>query len=74
MDSELSAFTDQIEPLDLLKHSRRVNLFLQGRRITDHYRFQDPATDWQANSDALLSPGTFFPITITEIRANPYIN
>jgi len=74
LDSELSAFTDQVDALTLLKHSRRVNLFLQGRRIADHYRFQDPATDWQANSDALLTPGTFFPITITEIRANPFIN
>lgn len=74
LDSKLSAYAGQVDALTLLKHSRRVNLFLQGRRIADHYRFQEPATDWQSNSDAVLNPGTFFPITITEIRANPFIN
>lgn len=74
LDSKLSPYSGQIDAMDLLQHSRRVNLFLQGRRIADHYRFQDPATDWQSNSDAVGNPGTFFPITITEIRANPFIN
>lgn len=35
----LTEYTDQIDAQDLLEHSRRVNLFLQGRRISDHYRF-----------------------------------
>lgn len=74
LDSKLSAYSGQIDAITLLKHSRRVNLFLQGRRIADHYRFEESATDWQSNSDAVLNPGTFFPITITEIRANPFIN
>ena len=74
LDSKLSAYAGQVDALTLLKHSRRVNLFLQGRRIADHYRFEEAATDWQSNSDAMLNPGTFFPITITEIRANPFIN
>ncbi len=74
LDSKLSAYAGQVDAMTLLKHSRRVNLFLQGRRIADHYRFEEPATDWQSNSDAVLNPGTFFPITITEIRANPLIN
>lgn len=74
LNPKLSAYTGQVDAQSLLQHARRVNLFLQGRRIADHYRFQDPATDWQPNSDAILNPGSFFPITITEIRANPFIN
>lgn len=70
----LTAYDNQIDALKLLKHERRVNLFLQGRRIADHYRFNEPAPTWEAASDAQTNPGTFFPITITEIRANPNIN
>ena len=74
LDSKLSAYSGQVDAMTLLKHSRRVNLFLQGRRIADHYRFEESATDWQSSTDAVVNPGTFFPITITEIRANPFIN
>lgn len=55
---------------ELLVNSRQANLFLQGRRLADHYRFEDPAPEWTPARD---TPGTFFPITITEIRANPNI-
>ncbi len=70
----LTAYSGQVDAVDLLNQSRQVNLFLQGRRIADHYRFNDPAPDWKDNTDAISNPGTFFPITITEIRANPNIN
>ncbi|MFH5833067.1 hypothetical protein [Halalkalibaculum sp. DA384] len=68
---QLSEYTGQIPPVELLEHSRRVNLFLQGRRLADHYRFGSDSPEWGANRD---EPGTFFPITITEIRANPNIS
>ena len=67
--NDLTPYEDQIDAFELLKHSRKVNLYLQGRRLADHYRFDDPSPNWSANT-----PGTFLPITITEIRANPNLN
>ena len=69
-----SEYSGQIDAEELLIHERKVNLFLQARRIADHYRFSDPSPQWVPSGDALSSPGTFFPITISEIRANPNIN
>ena len=57
----------------LLLYSRRVNLFLQGRRLSDHYRFASPSEYWISTSIATTAPGEFFPITISEIQANPNI-
>lgn len=75
LDPELSAYDNlnltHPDELTLLKHSRRVNLFFQGRRLVDHYRFDEPSVYWENNSDAASNPGTFFPIAITEVRANP---
>jgi hypothetical protein len=68
---ELPSYTGQVDAQDLLEQSREVNLFLQGRRLADHYRFGDPAAQWGGNRD---DPGTFFPITLTEIRANPNLS
>src|SRR6266545_2173660 len=59
--------------LAMLQHERRVNLFLQGRRLADHYRFGVPADKWPANAEAVQQPGTVFPITNTEILANCHI-
>ncbi|MGD1980897.1 MAG: hypothetical protein PVK01_03885, partial [Flavobacteriaceae bacterium] len=70
----LTPFSDQMDAQDLLEHSRRVNLFLQGRRIADHYRFGSPSEYWISSSPAINSPGTFLPITISEIQSNPNIN
>ena len=70
----LTEFTDQIDAQDLLEHSRRVNLFLQGRRISDHYRFASPSEYWISSSPAVNSPGSFLPITISEIQSNENIN
>ncbi len=60
---------------DMLKHERRVNLFLQGRRLADMYRFGivDPRWTTSPPSDAITKPGTFLPITIQERRANPNV-
>lgn len=65
----LTAYDDQLPAEELLVHSRQVNLFLQGRRLADHYRFEIPSPEWNN-----ATPGAFFPITITEIRANPHID
>lgn len=60
-----------VSRIDLLENSRQANLYLQGRRLQDHYRFDDQDGVWISNSDVVQDPGTFFPITATEIRANP---
>jgi len=70
----LTPYSGQIDAQDLLEHSRRVNLFLQGRRIADHYRFASPSEYWISSSPAINSPGSFLPITISEIQSNDNIN
>ena len=70
----LTDYSGQIDAQDMLEHTRRVNLFLQGRRISDHYRFGSPSEYWIPSSPAVNSPGSFFPITISEIQANDLIN
>jgi tetratricopeptide (TPR) repeat protein len=66
----LSSYTGQIPARDMLIHTRRVNLFLQGRRLADHYRFQQYPREWVSG---YYKPGAFFPITISERRANPLV-
>ena len=53
---------------DILIHERAVSLFLQGRRLTDHYRFQVRADKWVATRG--LKP-CFFPISYNERQQNP---
>jgi hypothetical protein len=65
----------QPRPVAMLKYERKANLFLQGRRLHDLYRFGDKADMWQTIvpvADAVASPGTFFPITQIELLSNPY--
>ena len=38
----LTEYSGQIDAQEMLLHTRRVNLFLQGRRLSDHYRFASP--------------------------------
>lgn len=76
MNMELSPYVppdSEVTVLELLKHERIVNLFLQGRRLTDLYRFGDRSDKWQSTSEAAQQPGTLFPITAQERRANPHI-
>ncbi len=58
---------------DLLIHERRVNLFLQGRRLNDMYRFGIQSTAWQASRSAVTNPGSFLPITKIELDANCHL-
>ena len=66
----LTAYSGQIPAIDMLQHERRVNLFLQYKRLQDHYRFGVPSENWLAGSKALTTPGTMLPITRVEILAN----
>ncbi|MEQ8425270.1 MAG: RagB/SusD family nutrient uptake outer membrane protein [Cyclobacteriaceae bacterium] len=68
----VDAVTSGISAQDLLIHERRVNLYLQGRRLVDHYRFNQPSVYWLPSSDA-MNAVTFFPIGITEARANTLV-
>ena len=70
----MTAFSGQIADQDMLVHERRVNLYLQGTRLHDHYRFGIPSNNWLPNSEAVATPGTMFPITRTEILSNPNIS
>ena len=55
---------------DAIKHERRANLFAAGRRMLDMYRFGQTSLLWETQFEAKSAPGTLFPITIKEIRAN----
>jgi hypothetical protein len=75
LDDELSSYdgpsTEGVSRIDLLENSRQANLYLQGRRLKDLYRFDEQVETWLSDSDVVQEPGTFFPITATEVRANP---
>jgi hypothetical protein len=55
---------------NLLIHERRVNLFLQGRRLMDHYRFRQNADRW-INQYAAARRSCFFGISFGEKLSNP---
>jgi hypothetical protein len=59
-----------VTPQDLLIHERRVNLFLQFRRLMDHYRFNSPADRW-VTQNAAARRNCFFPISFGEKLSNP---
>ncbi len=54
---------------DILIHERRVGLYMQGRRLHDHYRFNQPADRWLSNNAATRRP-CFFPISFDERTQN----
>jgi starch-binding outer membrane protein, SusD/RagB family len=54
---------------DILIHERRVGLFMQARRLTDHYRFAQPADRWLSIRAATQRP-CFFPISFDERQQN----
>jgi starch-binding outer membrane protein, SusD/RagB family len=72
-----AAYAGQIPALDMLKHERRANLFLQLRRLSDMYRFGERASQWVTDPNfksAASTPGLLFGIPIIERRANPCID
>ena len=66
----LTAYSGQIPAIDMLEHERRVNLFMQYKRLQDHYRFGSSSMNWLPGSPAASRPGTMLPITRIEILAN----
>jgi hypothetical protein len=62
------AWTGTPSARDILLHERRVSLFLQARRLTDHYRFQIRADRWVATRG---NRPCFFPISYNERQQNP---
>ncbi len=64
----LPAWTGTPSANEMLIHERAVSLFLQGRRLNDHYRFQIRADKWVATRG--LKP-CFFPISYNERQQNP---
>jgi hypothetical protein len=66
----LAALPTPITARDLLIHERRVNLFLQSRRLMDHYRFGQPADRW-VNQNIAIRRHCFFPIAFGEKLSNP---
>jgi hypothetical protein len=69
----LTPYSGQIPAQTLLIYERRVNLFLQARRLADLYRFGLKSVYWTTDSHAYTCPGSFFPITITERQTNPNV-
>ncbi|QXD14872.1 hypothetical protein GQ464_015850 [Rhodocaloribacter litoris] len=69
----LSPYSGQVDARQLLIESRAVNLFLQGRRLADLYRFGLRSPEWVDTAPAVTRPGTFLPITRIEIEANPLV-
>jgi hypothetical protein len=59
-------------PRDMLIYSRQVNLFLQGRRLHDMYRFGIKDAKWLPNNIA-SKKACFFPIPAIERRTNPEV-
>ena len=57
-----------VSPRDMLIHTRNVSLFLQGRRLIDHYRFNIRADRWVATRG---TRPCFFPISYNERQQNP---
>lgn len=70
----LTPYSGQIPAIDMLQHTRRMNTFLMGLRLSDMYRFGVKDARWLDGSDADASPGTLLPITLVEVRANCHMN
>jgi hypothetical protein len=69
----LTPYSGQVDALEALIHARQANLFNQGRRLTDMYRFSLTSPEWTENGTTMQQPGTYFPIADIEVKANPLI-
>ena len=58
---------------EFIEHERRANLYLQGRRLNDMYRFGSQSDNWLPAEDALETPGILLPIPANERLANPEV-
>jgi hypothetical protein len=69
----LTAWSGQVSADSILKYERHVNLYLQGRRLNDLYRFGETSPYWTPESNASECPGSLFPISKTERATNPNV-
>jgi hypothetical protein len=69
----LTPWSGQVSADSILKYERHVNLYLQGRRLNDMYRFGDTSPFWTPESNASQCPGSLFPISKTERQTNPNV-
>ncbi|HEY9514901.1 MAG TPA: hypothetical protein VIQ74_04400 [Gemmatimonadaceae bacterium] len=69
----LTAWSGQVSADSILKYERHVNLYLQGRRLNDMYRFGETSPFWTPESNASQCPGSLFPISKTERATNPNV-
>jgi len=71
----LTAWTpaSSVTATNLLIYSRQSNLFLQTRRLSDHYRFNIASPEWLPGAQVASNPAMFFPIPATECLSNPNI-
>ena len=70
----VTPYDGQIPEMEMLQHTRRVNVLLQGLRLADMYRWGLTDPKWQGASAATAAPGTMLPISIIELRANCHLN
>ncbi|MDE2942767.1 MAG: hypothetical protein OXT63_00985 [Gemmatimonadota bacterium] len=70
----LTPYSGQISEMEMLQHTRRVNVMLQGLRLADMYRWGIKDPKWQGAAAASAAPGTMLPISIIELRANCHLN
>ncbi len=61
------------DDMNMLMYSRQANLILEASRVGDLYRFGQQSDNWVSSSPAVTQPGTFLPITNTEILSNPNV-
>ncbi|HEU6453586.1 MAG TPA: hypothetical protein VFT57_19365 [Gemmatimonadaceae bacterium] len=69
----LTSWSGQVSADSILKYERHVNLYLQGRRLNDMYRFGEQSPFWESGSNASQCPGSLFPISKTERATNPNV-
>ncbi|MCG6989640.1 MAG: hypothetical protein LJF06_15880 [Gemmatimonadetes bacterium] len=71
--SSLSPYSGQIPAQQMLIHERLTNMFLQGFRLADLYRFGIKSPDWLPTTAAYTNAGEFFPIAYVEQLSNCHI-
>jgi hypothetical protein len=71
--ASLTPYSGQIPAQDILIHERRANMFLQGSRLGDLYRFGIKSPDWQSTTAAYTHAGQFLPIAYVEQLSNCHI-
>jgi starch-binding outer membrane protein, SusD/RagB family len=74
-ESALSPWTpaSTVTALEILHHSRRVNLYNQGKRLRDMYRFGFKDPQWLSTSPAFRVSGCMLALTQVERDPNPNV-